>query len=94
MDKERITVVLYLMQQGRRVDVDIPVDITANELIIGLNAAYQLGMDTSDLFKCYLRTENPIAFLRGNKKITEYGLRNGTVVNFINQEDGDGRGTI
>ncbi len=83
MSKGRIIAVLYLHRENRKIDIDIPLDISANELIIGLNSAYDLGMDISDLSKCCLKTENPIAFLRGNKKLAEYGLRNGTVINYV-----------
>lgn len=83
MNKDRIIAVLYLHRENKKIDIDIPLNISANELIIGLNSAYSLGMDIEDLSKCYLKTENPIAFLRGNKKIFEYGLRNGTVINFV-----------
>ena len=31
---------------------------------------------------CYLKSENPIALLRGNKTLAEYGIRNGTLINF------------
>ena len=83
MSKGRIIAVLYLHRENSKIDIDIPLDISANELIIGLNSAYDLGMDISDLSKCCLKTENPIAFLRGNKKLAEYGLRNGTVINYV-----------
>lgn len=82
MDNNRIVVVLYLHKKGYKMDLDIPLDITVNELIIGLNEGLKLGMDTSDLSKCHLKTENPIAFLKGNKTLDEYGLRNGTVINY------------
>lgn len=83
MNKDRIIAVLCLHRENKRIDVDIPLNISANELIIGLNSAYELGMDVEDLSKCCLKTENPIAFLRGNKKISEYGLRNGTIINHV-----------
>lgn len=83
MESERIVVVLHLHKQGYKMDLDIPLDITANELIIGLNEGLRLGMNTMDLSKCHLKTENPIAFLRGNKLLRDYGLRNGTIINLI-----------
>ena len=49
MSKGRIIAVLYLHRENRKIDIDIPLDISANELIIGLNSAYDLGMDISDL---------------------------------------------
>lgn len=65
-----------------QVDLEIPLDITANELVSALNEAYKLGIDTSNILNCYLKAENPIALLRGNKTLRQYGIRNGTVINF------------
>lgn len=81
MTSDRIIAILHIHKRSLKVDIDIPSDITVNELIIGLNEGFQLGLDTSDLSKCFLKTENPIAFLKGNKSITEYGVRNGTTIN-------------
>lgn len=82
MNNDRIVAVLHLHKLGLKMDLDIPLDITANELIVGLNDGLKLGMDTSDLSKCHLKTENPVAFLRGNKSLRDYGLRNGTLINY------------
>ena len=49
--------------------------ITANDLVLALNEAYGLEMDTENIFSCYLVAENPIAFLRGNKTLKEFGIR-------------------
>ena len=54
--------------------------ITANDLVLALNEAYGLGMDTDNIFSCYLVAENPIAFLRGNKTLKEFGIRNGSYI--------------
>lgn len=78
----RIVAILYWHKKGTKVDIEIPLDITANELMIGLNEGFKLGIDTSDLSKCYLKSENPIGLLRGNKTLREYGLRNGTIINY------------
>jgi uncharacterized ubiquitin-like protein YukD len=81
MNIDKIIAILHIHKKCLKVDVEIPLDITVNELIIGLNEGFHLGLDISDLSKCYLKTENPIAFLKGNKCIVEYGLRNGTTIN-------------
>ena len=33
--------------------VEIPLEITANDLVLALNEAYGLGMDTDNIFSCY-----------------------------------------
>ncbi|HIY29493.1 MAG TPA: EsaB/YukD family protein [Candidatus Mediterraneibacter avicola] len=83
MGRERIVAVLERHREGKRTDVDLPLNITANEAIIGLNQAFGLGMDTSDLSRCFLRTENPIALLKGNRTLEEFGIRDGTVIHVI-----------
>lgn len=68
------------MTNGTSAEIEIPLGITANDLAFALNDAFVLQMDTDNIFKCYLISENPIAFLRGNKTLEEYGLRNGSVI--------------
>ena len=80
--EENVTIVLNILNRNMSVDIEVPLFISANELVIALNSAYDLGIDISDVKKCYLKAENPIAFLKGNKTLLEYGIRNGTVINF------------
>lgn len=61
-------------------ELEVPLDITAQELTMALNSAFALGMDTENIFGCYLVAENPIAFLRGNKTLREFGIRNGSQI--------------
>lgn len=72
-------VVEFISQDKKiHVDLEIPLGITANDLVLALNEAYDLGIDTDDIFNRYLAAENPIVFLRGNKTLKEFGIRNGS----------------
>ena len=82
MDKDRIVIVFNDLDEKQQTDLDIPINITANELITGLNEIFGLGINTGDLSRCHLKAENPIALLRGNKLLSEYRLRNGTIINY------------
>ncbi|MGN0630781.1 MAG: EsaB/YukD family protein, partial [Ruminococcus sp.] len=64
-------------------DIEVPLDITAYELFIALNEAFGLEYDTSVKEECFLRTESPIAFLTGDRILSEYHLRDGTVINLL-----------
>lgn len=75
-------IIFNITKRNFSVDLEIPLDISANELVIALNSAYDLGIDTSDVKNCYLKAENPIALLKGNKLLSDYGIRNATVINF------------
>lgn len=78
MNKETAIVIFHITKRKFSVDLEIPLNITANELVLALNTAYGLGIDTSDIKNCYLKAENPIALLKGNKTLADYGIRNGS----------------
>lgn len=82
MDKEKAIIIFNIKKKNYTVDLEVPLDISANELVNSLNIAYELGIDTSNIKNCYLESENPIALLKGNKTLAEFGLRNGSVINF------------
>lgn len=78
MDRDKAIVRFIMVQRGDAVDLEIPLGLTANELVTVLNKAYRLGIDTSDVKSCYFKAENPIALLRANKTLSEFGIRNGS----------------
>lgn len=80
--ENKIVIVFNIIKRNISVDLEIPLDITTRELLVGLNQAFALEIDTTDIKQCYLKAENPIALLRGDKLLKEYGLRNGSVINF------------
>ena len=63
-------------------DIEIPKDLTANELVKALNIGLSLGIDMDDVSQCYLMAENPISLLRGETTIEEYGLYDGSKIIF------------
>lgn len=80
MDTNRVVVVLYIHKEDKKNDIDIPLDITANELIIGLDNAFNLGM--TNIEEYCLKIENPIALVKGNRTLRDFGFRNGTIINY------------
>lgn len=80
MNNGTAIVVLIVPKRKFTVDLVIPLDISANELVIALNSAYELGIDTADIKNCYLKAERPIALLKGNKTLAQFGVRNGSVI--------------
>lgn len=68
---------------GTSLDIEVPLDITANELIFGLNKGLNLGIDMNNISDCYLCTEEPRALLRGEQTLEEFGLRDGSVIRFL-----------
>lgn len=82
MNKDTAIIIFNIIKRNFTVDLEVPLDISANDLVNALNTAYELNIDTSDIKNCYLKAENPIALLKGNKTLAEFGLRNGSVINF------------
>ncbi len=82
MNKEKAIVIFNNKKNNMSIDLEIPLTISANELVEALNTAYELGIDVSNIKNCYLKSENPIALLKGNKTLAEYGIRNGSVIIF------------
>ncbi len=82
MNKESAIIIFENDKSNTTVDIEVPLDITANELVYGLNAAYELGIDLTDIKKCYLKAENPIVLLKGNKTLKQCGIRNGSIIKY------------
>lgn len=80
MKTDTAIVVLKLLQRNQSVDLEVPLYITANELVTALNTAYELNIDLSDIKNCYLKAENPIVLLRGNKTLADFGIRDGSTI--------------
>lgn len=83
MDKKTIIILVCDHRNLTETDVEIPVNITANELIVAINESFHLDMDTDNLYKCFLSAENPIALVKGDKTIEEFGLHDGTIIHLM-----------
>lgn len=80
MAKESAIIIFRDKLRDIEVDIETPLDITANEFVIAINSAYDLEIDITDIKQCYLKAENPIALLKGNRKLSDFGVHNGTIV--------------
>lgn len=80
MNNDKVIIIFNNSKEKRKIDIEVPLNITVTELVIGLNNAYKLGIDITDTRKCFLKSENPIALLKGNKTLFQYGIHNGTII--------------
>ena len=50
---DSVVVIFKNVEKNINVDLEVPLYITARELVIGLNEAYELDIDINDIKKCY-----------------------------------------
>ena len=68
---------VIVMAGGRRLsDVEIPLDISADQLIRALHASFFPHTPLPS----YIRSDNPVAFLRGAVPVESFGLRDGSIL--------------
>ena len=51
---EKAIVEFINKNDNSKTELEIPINITANDLIIALNKAFNLEMDIENIFNCYL----------------------------------------
>ena len=79
--KDKVLLLIYIHSKNiTGQDLEVPVDLTANELILALNQIYDLGMKPEYVFNYYLKANNPKVLLRGERTLQEFGVRNGTEI--------------
>ena len=82
MEQQSVIVRFQMLKRKKIIDIEIPLDITARELIAGLNEAYGLGIDERNIPMSYLVCEHPIALIRGSNTLRSLGVRDGAILKF------------
>ena len=67
MNRETVTAVFNMTKRKIVKDIEIPLYITANELVVAWNEACYFKIDTSNVKNCYLKAGKPSALRRGSK---------------------------
>jgi len=80
MLSNNVIITINLIKNGQYHDLEIPLDISASELCSALFQKY-LPEQYGDMQQYYLKTERPIALLRGERILREYGIRDGSIIN-------------
>ena len=80
--KVKVILIFEHKKNNTSFDIEVPLSITANELIYGLNNGLNLGLDLNNVAECYLCTEEPRTLLRGDVTLEEFGLRDGCKICF------------
>lgn len=80
---ETIMMIFERSKTNESFDIEVPLDITAEELLNGLNSGLKLGLDLRDPTQNYLISENPIALIKGDTLLKEFKLHNGTIIKMV-----------
>lgn len=78
--KDGIVITVHTPQGGATEDLEVPGQITAIDLIEALASIYGLRIDHDRIYDYYLKMDRPKALLRGNQKLAESGMREGSEV--------------
>ena len=52
MNREKAIIIFNNIKRQQSIDLEIPLNISANDLVLALNSAYDLGIDISNIKNC------------------------------------------
>ena len=81
MDKAIIT--LKIQNTNEEYELEIPINITVKELCHALNVGLRLEERNIDISNYYIKTFNPLSFIKGRDFLKDYGIRNGTIIELV-----------
>ena len=80
---DKAIIILKIKDTDEEYELEIPVDITVKELCNALNIALKLKERNIEISNYYIRTFNPLSFIKGRDVLKDYGIRNGTTIELI-----------
>ena len=80
MERNTAIITINLFKKEYTHDLEVPLDISVNELCSVMNELYHFGQGEQASLH-YLRSERPIALLRGEQTLRDYGIRDGSIIN-------------
>lgn len=81
MDKAIVTVGIDGTSISR--DLEIPIDISVKEICAVLSKTLNLEENRINITGYYLKTENPICFLKGNDILKKFNVSDGTKISLV-----------
>lgn len=79
---KKIIVDFYDLRNNKRFDLEVPLSITAMDFYNGVQQIVNATNSREKMSNGYLKSENPIALLKGNKTLEEFGLHDGSTIIF------------
>jgi uncharacterized ubiquitin-like protein YukD len=81
MDKAIVTVTV----EGTKLecDLEIPIDVSVKEICAALTKALKLEEKNINISGYYMKTENPIGFLKGNDNLKKFNVSTGSKITLL-----------
>lgn len=80
---EKAIVTLKIQNTDEEYELEIPIDITVKELCNALNIGLKLRERNINISNYYIKTFNPLSFIKGRDILKDYGIRNGTIIELV-----------
>ena len=81
MDSDATAIIEFILPEGNvDDDLEVPLKITANDLILALNEIYHMDLETQNVSRYSLKMKYPLGIISGSKVLGKSGVRNGTVI--------------
>lgn len=80
---DKAIIILKIKDRDEEFELEIPTDITVKELCKAISVGFKLDEENSQISNYYIRTFNPLAFIKGRDKLKDYGVRNGTIIEIV-----------
>ncbi|QLY81486.1 EsaB/YukD family protein [Clostridium intestinale] len=81
MDKAIVTV--GVEGTNMEYDLEIPIDVSVKEICAALTKALKLDEKNISISGYYMKTENPICFLKGNDNLKKFSISTGTKITLL-----------
>lgn len=80
---DKVIVILKIKDIDEEFELEIPTDITVKEFCKAISEGFKLDESNMSISNYYIRTFNPLAFIKGRDKLKDYGVRNGTTIEIL-----------
>lgn len=77
------TIIVEFHWNNQSKDIEIPLDISCDELIYALNEGIGLAIDVDNKQSFQFVADNPKTLIVGEKSVEEIGLRDGAIITFV-----------
>lgn len=80
---DKVIIKLKIKDMDEIFELEIPIDITVKEFCKAISEGLNINEENTKISNYYIRTFNPLAFIKGRDKLKDCGVRNGTIIEIV-----------